>query len=108
MISVEDLTIRYRTPGGEIEALTSLSFTVARGSTLALVGESGSGKSTVALAAMGILGMLNVELNIRVLGIIMVVEVAVLVLLSAGIIATILFFEATGLVCPGFLTARAI
>ena len=41
-----------------------------------------------ALAAMGILGMLNVELNIRVLGIIMVVEVAVLVLLSAGIIAS--------------------
>lgn len=55
MISVEDLTIKYRTAGGEIEALTSISFSVARGSTLALVGESGSGKSTVALAAMGIL-----------------------------------------------------
>lgn len=55
MIRVEDLTIRYRTPGGEIEALTSVSFSIARGSTLALVGESGSGKSTVALAAMGIL-----------------------------------------------------
>ncbi len=55
MLTVEDLTIRYRTPGGEIEALTSVSFNVARGSTLALVGESGSGKSTVALAAMGIL-----------------------------------------------------
>lgn len=39
-----------------------------------------------ALAAMGILGMLNVELNIRVLGIIMMVEVAVLVVLSAGIV----------------------
>ena len=55
MISVEELTIRYRTPDGEIEALTSVSFDVARGSTLALVGESGSGKSTIALAAMGIL-----------------------------------------------------
>jgi amino acid transporter len=41
-----------------------------------------------ALAAMGILGVLNVELNIRVLGIIMLVEVAVLVVLSAGIVAS--------------------
>src|SRR6185312_4935504 len=41
--------------GGEIEALTSISVAVEKGSTLALVGESGSGKSTVALAAMGLL-----------------------------------------------------
>lgn len=40
-----------------------------------------------ALAAMGILGVLNVELNIRVLGIIMLVEVAVLVVLATGILA---------------------
>lgn len=39
------------------------------------------------LAAMGILGVLNVELNIRVLGIIMLVEVAVLIVLSVGIVA---------------------
>jgi len=55
MISFEDLTVRYRTPGGEIEALSALSLTVPRGGTMALVGESGSGKSTVALAAMGLL-----------------------------------------------------
>lgn len=41
-----------------------------------------------AVAAMGILGVLNVELNIRVLGIIMLVEVAVLIVLSTGIIAS--------------------
>lgn len=39
-----------------------------------------------ALAAMGVLGVMNVELNIRVLGIILLVEVVVLVVLSAGII----------------------
>src|SRR6476659_9259113 len=55
MLTVEDLTVRYQTPGGEVEALTSVSLCAPRGSTLALVGESGSGKSTIALAAMGLL-----------------------------------------------------
>ena len=55
MLEISDLTVRYRTPVGEIEALTSIDVRAERGRTLALVGESGSGKSTVALAAMGLL-----------------------------------------------------
>jgi peptide/nickel transport system ATP-binding protein len=55
MLTIDDLTVRYRTLGGEIEALTSISLFAKRGSTLALVGESGSGKSTIALAAIGLL-----------------------------------------------------
>jgi peptide/nickel transport system ATP-binding protein len=55
MLTIDDLTVRYRTLGGEIEALTSVSLLAEKGSTLALVGESGSGKSTIALAAMGLL-----------------------------------------------------
>jgi peptide/nickel transport system ATP-binding protein len=55
MLLIDDLTVRYRTPGGEIEALSSISLKARKDSTLALVGESGSGKSTVALAAMGLL-----------------------------------------------------
>ena len=55
MLLIDDLTVRYRTPGGEIEALSSISLKARKGSTLALVGESGSGKSTVALAAIGLL-----------------------------------------------------
>lgn len=55
MLIIDDLTVRYRTAGGEIEALSSVSLQARRGSTLALVGESGSGKSTIALAAMGLL-----------------------------------------------------
>lgn len=39
-----------------------------------------------AVAAIGILGVLNVELNVRVLGVIMLVEVLVLLVLSAGIV----------------------
>ncbi len=55
MLTIDDLTVRYRTPGGEIEALSAVSLSAAKGATLALVGESGSGKSTVALAAIGLL-----------------------------------------------------
>ena len=55
MLTVDDLTVRYRILGGAIEAASSVSFGVGRGTTLALVGESGSGKSTVALAVMGLL-----------------------------------------------------
>jgi peptide/nickel transport system ATP-binding protein len=55
MLRIDDLTVRYRTAGGEIEALSSVTLQAGKGSTLALVGESGSGKSTIALAAMGLL-----------------------------------------------------
>ncbi|PTM43343.1 ABC transporter ATP-binding protein [Bosea sp. 124] len=55
MLAIDDLTVRYRTAGGEIEALSSVTLQARKGSTLALVGESGSGKSTIALAAMGLL-----------------------------------------------------
>jgi peptide/nickel transport system ATP-binding protein len=55
MLALEDLTVRYRTPGGAVEALSSVSLQVRKGSTLAVVGESGSGKSTIALAAIGLL-----------------------------------------------------
>src|SRR5215475_5871525 len=55
MLTIEDLTVLYRTAGAEIEALSAVSLTIRKGATLALVGESGSGKSTIALAAMGLL-----------------------------------------------------
>jgi len=55
MLTIENLTVHYQVLGGAIEALTSVSLSATKGSTLALVGESGSGKSTVALAAMGLL-----------------------------------------------------
>jgi peptide/nickel transport system ATP-binding protein len=55
MLAIDDLTVRYRTAGGEIEALSSVTLQARKGATLALVGESGSGKSTIALAAMGLL-----------------------------------------------------
>jgi len=53
MITVRDLTKIYRLRGKglatrELKAVDNVSFSIPRGTTMALVGESGSGKSTVA------------------------------------------------------------
>ncbi|MGH6874049.1 MAG: ABC transporter ATP-binding protein [Aestuariivirgaceae bacterium] len=64
LLSVHDLKVRYPVRGalaaaltGEnthVEAVSGVSFSVARGETLALVGESGSGKTTVARTIAGL------------------------------------------------------
>jgi ABC-type dipeptide/oligopeptide/nickel transport system ATPase component len=46
LLQVSDLSIRF----GELTAVNSISFHVARGETVAVVGESGSGKSVTALS----------------------------------------------------------
>ena len=50
VLEVRDLTIRFRQDGKVNEAVSHVSFSVAKGETVALVGESGSGKSVTALA----------------------------------------------------------
>ncbi|WP_417218119.1 ATP-binding cassette domain-containing protein [Arthrobacter sp.] len=54
-LTVENLTVDYSTKAGPFRAVDDVSFSVGRGSTLAVVGESGCGKSTIAKAVMRLL-----------------------------------------------------
>jgi len=56
LLAVEALSVRFRTPAGDVDAVDRISFEIARGEMLGLVGESGSGKSVTCHALLGILG----------------------------------------------------
>ncbi|TKA98350.1 ABC transporter ATP-binding protein [Cereibacter changlensis] len=55
ILSVEGLSVGFGRGAAGVTALRDVSFSLARGRTLALVGESGSGKSVTSLALMGLL-----------------------------------------------------
>jgi len=55
ILTVENLTISFRTDEGPITPVKDVSFAVERGRTLGLVGESGSGKSVSTKALMRLL-----------------------------------------------------
>ena len=52
LISVKDLTLRFKTDEGLVTAVEDVSFDIAAGEVLGLVGESGSGKSVTAKSLM--------------------------------------------------------
>lgn len=56
LLSVDELSITYRTRAGVVPAVREVSFSLERGQSLGLVGESGCGKSTLAFAVMSYLG----------------------------------------------------
>ncbi len=54
LLEVDNLTVRFPTHDGLVQAVTGLSYTVRRGQTLGIVGESGSGKSVSSMAVLGL------------------------------------------------------
>ena len=56
LLSVENLTVRFKTDEGLITVVEDVSFHISQGEVLGLVGESGSGKSVTAKALMQLNG----------------------------------------------------
>ena len=55
VLEVEDLSLRYQTRQGEVQAVEGVSFGLAQGQSLGLVGESGCGKTSVATSLIRLL-----------------------------------------------------
>ncbi len=55
LLSVQNLSVEFRTRSGTVHALEDISFDVAAGEMLGIVGESGSGKSVTAYSVLRLL-----------------------------------------------------
>jgi peptide/nickel transport system ATP-binding protein len=53
-LEIKDLSVRFETDDGIVQAVSDSSFTLEKGQTLGIVGESGSGKSVTSLAILGL------------------------------------------------------
>jgi peptide/nickel transport system ATP-binding protein len=55
LLEVSDLSVRFQTDDGRVQAVDGVSFTLEQGQVLAIVGESGCGKSVTAMSIVRLL-----------------------------------------------------
>ena len=55
LVEVRDLSVRFAAGPANVDAVSHVSFSVAKGEIVALVGESGSGKTVSALSILRLL-----------------------------------------------------
>ena len=53
-LEIKDLSVRFETDDGIVQAVAGSTFSLEKGQTLGIVGESGSGKSVTSLAILGL------------------------------------------------------
>lgn len=67
VLSIENLTVAFRSDDRWREVVKNVSFTLGAGETLAIVGESGSGKSVTSMAIMRLLNSRHARISGKVL-----------------------------------------
>ncbi len=55
LLKIDDMSVRFQTPRGNLKAVNNVSIELLAGESLGVVGESGSGKTVLSRATMGLL-----------------------------------------------------